>query len=140
MLDGGSLQDIQIIEMATLLKMVRGEERSGIDLGRLAGEQLLRGAGRPHAIFAYNDELAAGIVTKARDLGIGVPNELCVAGFDDSDAARLCWPPLTTIRQAIVSIAARAVEILTIPSAWTRETIICPVELVERASSGRLKS
>jgi LacI family transcriptional regulator len=138
--EGGSLDDIQIIEMAELLKELRGDGRSGIDLGRLAGERLLHDAARPDAVFAYNDELAAGIVTKARDLGIDVPDQLCVAGFDDSDAARLCWPPLTTVRQPILSIAARAVEILTNPTAWTGEALIYPVELIERASSRRGKA
>jgi LacI family transcriptional regulator len=137
--EGGHLDDIQIIEMAGLLTEFRGDGRSGIDLGRFAGERLLHGAARPDAIFTYNDELAAGVVTKARDLGIDVPDQLCVAGFDDSDAARLCWPPLTTVRQPIASIAARAVELLTEPSAWTLETIICPVDLIERASSHRFR-
>ncbi len=106
-----------------------------IDLGRHAGLRLLDRPDPPDAIFTYNDELAAGVVTQARDLGLDVPGQLSVVGFDDSDAARLCWPPLTTVRQPIARIAAQAVDILVTGDPQDRRTIICPVELVVRGSS-----
>lgn len=133
---GGNLDDIMIIEMATFLNEI-GSTKSGIDLGRQAGSRFLSSPNRPGAIFAYNDEFAAGIVIQARNLGISVPDELAVAGFDDSDAARLCWPPLTSVRQPISDIAAQAVAMLAKPDAWTRETVICPVELIIRGSTCR---
>ena len=42
--------------------------------------------------------------------GIGVPDDLSVAGFDDSPAASHTWPPLTTIKQPVVEMAARATQ------------------------------
>ena len=51
--------------------------------GILAGGHLLKLVPRPTAIFASNDELAAGILISAHELGIQVPKELSVAGFDD---------------------------------------------------------
>ncbi|MFC4256488.1 LacI family DNA-binding transcriptional regulator [Altererythrobacter xixiisoli] len=106
-----------------------------IDLGRHAGAQLFDRDCRPDAIFTYNDELAAGVVSQARDRGIDVPGQLSVVGFDDSDAARLCWPPLTTVRQPIARIAAQAVDILITGDPQDQRTILCPVELVVRGSS-----
>lgn len=133
---GGSIDDIRVIEMGALLNET-DTACGGIDLGREAGARFLRGSDRPDAIFAYNDEFAAGIVIQARNLGISVPDELGVAGFDDSDAARLCWPPITSVRQPIAEIAAQAVAMLAKPEAWTRETVICPVELIVRGSTCR---
>ena len=56
------------------------------------------------AIFASNDEMAAGVLAVAHSLGIGIPDELSVAGFDDVPLASQVWPALTTIRQPISAI------------------------------------
>ncbi|MFD1787526.1 LacI family DNA-binding transcriptional regulator [Sphingomonas floccifaciens] len=84
--------------------------RSGLDAGR----QLLEvdPAERPSAVFASNDDMAAAITAVALGLGISVPGELSVAGFDDTPIASLMWPPLTTIHQPISEMASKAVEIL----------------------------
>lgn len=132
---GGDPSDIEIIEMQQMLKMEGDQPQSGMNLGRAAAKTLLQGTSRPDAIFAYNDELAAGIVSGARDLDIVVPDHLSVAGFDDSEAARLCWPPLTTVRQPIAEISARAVTMLVMPILPRNGAIICPVELVIRGST-----
>lgn len=67
---------------------------------------------RPTAIFAGNDEMAAGALAVAHDMGFAVPEELSVAGFDDMPLASKVWPALTTIRQPIPAMAARAAELL----------------------------
>lgn len=67
---------------------------------------------RPSAIFASNDEMAAGVMAVAHSLGIGVPDELSVAGFDDVPLACQVWPALTTIRQPIAAMSAKAAELL----------------------------
>ena len=54
------------------------------------------------------DEMAAGIVFAARERGIAVPDELSVIGFDDTPIAAHIWPPLTTVRWPIVSMARSA--------------------------------
>jgi LacI family transcriptional regulator len=67
---------------------------------------------RPTAIFASNDEMAAGVLAVAHGLGVGVPDELSVAGFDDVPLASQVWPALTTIRQPISAMSAKAAELL----------------------------
>jgi LacI family transcriptional regulator len=67
---------------------------------------------RPTAIFASNDEMAAGALRIAHDLGLEVPAELSVAGFEDSPIASQIWPRLTTIRQPIRAMAERAAALL----------------------------
>lgn len=65
---------------------------------------------RPTAIFATGDEMAAGVLAQAVKLGYRVPEDLAVAGFDDSPLARMVFPPLTTVHQPVVEIAQAAVE------------------------------
>ena len=73
-----------------------------------AAHRLLDLSPRPTAIFASNDEMAAGVVFAARERGIAVPEELSVIGFDDTPIAAHIWPPLTTVRWPIVSMARAA--------------------------------
>jgi len=81
---------------------------SGIECGR----RLLNGGVRPTAIFAANDDMAAGVMVVAHELGMELPGQLSIAGFDDIPLARQLWPALTTIRQPIVELGQRAAEIL----------------------------
>ena len=67
---------------------------------------------RPTAIFASNDEMAAGALSVAHSMGLGVPEDVSVVGFDDSPLASQVWPALTTIRQPISDMAAEAAELL----------------------------
>ncbi|MFL6862312.1 MAG: LacI family DNA-binding transcriptional regulator [Allosphingosinicella sp.] len=76
--------------------------------GIAAAEKLLDATPRPTAIFASNDEMAAGVIHAARERGIGVPDELSVVGFDDTPIAGHIWPPLTTVRWPIVPMARAA--------------------------------
>ncbi len=56
--------------------------------------------------------MAAGVLAVAHEMGLSVPEELSVAGFDDMPLASKVWPALTTIRQPIPSMAAKAAELL----------------------------
>jgi LacI family transcriptional regulator len=85
--------------------------RSGIE----AGEALLRGPASPTAIFASNDDMALGVSAAAAKLGLTVPTDLSIAGFDDTATARIAWPPITTIHQPVEEMAAAAVDILIDP-------------------------
>ena len=78
------------------------------ETGVTAANRLFDLSPRPTAIFASNDEMAAGIVYAARERGIAVPDELSVIGFDDTPIAAHIWPPLTTVRWPIVSMARAA--------------------------------
>lgn len=82
--------------------------QSGLD----AAEQLLSSEHRPTAIFASNDDMAAATVAVAQRVGLFVPSDLTVVGFDDAPLATTIWPELTTIRQPIGEMSSAAVDIL----------------------------
>lgn len=67
------------------------------DSGIQQGLELLQMDPPPSAIFAGNDEMAAGVLHAARQMGVGVPDELSVVGFDDFQIADRVWPSLTTV-------------------------------------------
>ncbi|HEY2661236.1 MAG TPA: LacI family DNA-binding transcriptional regulator [Caulobacteraceae bacterium] len=109
--------------------------------GMVAAERLLSQPDRPTAVFASNDDMALGVMWAALRSGLSVPTDLSVAGFDDSDPARMAWPMLTTIRQPIADMSAAAVDILIETAAKGRGS--APVasrwldyELIVRGSTG----
>jgi LacI family transcriptional regulator len=75
---------------------------NGVD----GGAALLELAAPPTAVFAANDQLAAGLIEAARQRGLRVPYDLSVVGFDDTQLARIASPPLTTIRQPLQEMGA----------------------------------
>jgi LacI family transcriptional regulator len=80
--------------------------------GVAAGERLMKLADPPTAIFAANDDMAAGVIRTARLLGVDVPGRLSVAGWDDISLASQLCPTLTTIRQPLPLMAERAALVL----------------------------
>ncbi len=82
--------------------------RSGLD----AAERLLSLQPPPSAIFASNDDMASAVVSVAHRRGLEVPGDLSVVGFDDTSAATMVWPELTTIHQPVAEMADSAVDIL----------------------------
>ncbi|PZO92289.1 MAG: LacI family transcriptional regulator [Sphingomonas sanxanigenens] len=76
--------------------------------GVAAGHKLLDSRPRPTAIFASNDEMAAGVLHAARARGLDVPGDLSIIGFDDTSIAAHLWPPLTTVRWPIADMARAA--------------------------------
>lgn len=78
--------------------------------GEAAALRLLQRDPRPTAILAQNDDMAVAAIQAARDLGFAVPGDLSVAGFDDSEVARLVWPRLTTVRQPVFEMARDATD------------------------------
>jgi LacI family transcriptional regulator len=82
------------------------------DSGQRAAEQLLALRTPPTAVFASNDDMALGVLAIAQRRGVQVPQALSVVGFDDSPAARLVWPALTTVRQPVFEMAVAAVDML----------------------------
>jgi LacI family transcriptional regulator len=77
--------------------VVQGEFTFGS--GVTAAQQLFALPERPTAIFAANDDMAAGVMWAANERGLKVPRDLSVCGFDDTPLATQLWPPLTTVRQ-----------------------------------------
>jgi LacI family transcriptional regulator len=76
--------------------------------GLACGAELLALDPRPTAVFASNDDMAAGILMACHERGVAVPGGLSVAGFDDVALARQVWPTLTTVHQPTDEIAAQA--------------------------------
>ena len=72
--------------------------------------ELLKLDPRPTAIFAGNDEMAAGVLQVARQMDIRVPDDLSVVGFDDFEIARRLWPSLTSVRTPTREIGRLAAE------------------------------
>ncbi|MEK8032991.1 LacI family DNA-binding transcriptional regulator [Ideonella sp. DXS29W] len=112
--------------------------------GVAGAHHLLGQKGRPTAVFASNDDMALGVLSAAQRLGLQVPGELSIAGFDDSPAASLVWPPLTTVRQPIEEMARVAVDMLVTPAAGGDEATpggrVLPHRLVPRDSTAALAS
>jgi LacI family transcriptional regulator len=82
------------------------------DGGISAGRELLSLPEPPTAIFAMNDDSAAGVISAATQMGLNVPRDVAVAGFDDSWIAQSVWPNLTTVYQPIAEMAQAAAEML----------------------------
>jgi len=82
------------------------------DSGRRAGEYFLAMQQPPTAIFASNDEMAAGLLQIAHERNWRIPEQLSIAGFDDTPLSRTVWPPLTTVHQPIRHMALRATQLL----------------------------
>ncbi len=83
-----------------------------LESGRAAAEILLGGSHRPTAVFASNDEMAFGVMAVAHERGISIPDDLSLAGFDDSPGAVLVWPQLTTLHQPVHEMAFKAADLL----------------------------
>jgi LacI family xylobiose transport system transcriptional regulator len=79
--------------------------------GRREALRLLALPDRPTAIFAGNDMQAFGVYEAARSLGLSIPEDLSVVGYDDVPPARWVGPPLTTIRQPLIEMAEEATRL-----------------------------
>jgi LacI family transcriptional regulator len=112
---------------------------SSFGSGEACAENLLNRKNPPTAIFAANDDMAAGVIRVANRLGIDVPGQLSVAGFDDIPLARQVEPALTTIRQPLVRMAERAATMLIESNGGDKAATgheIVPAEIKTRESTG----
>jgi DNA-binding LacI/PurR family transcriptional regulator len=107
--------------------------RSGYELGlKVARERAVT------AVFAGNDQMALGVVRALHELGLRIPADISVVGFDDIPEAAFFTPPLTTVRQNFNEVGRRALltlldQLESGARGGTRETI--PPELIVRAST-----
>jgi LacI family transcriptional regulator, galactose operon repressor len=109
------------------------------DSGRQAMERLIALPEPPTAIFAASDMMALGAIRAASQAGLSVPRDVSVVGFDDIQLADHMNPPLSTLRQdkAGLGRAAGAALVRIVEKGATEEgTVVLPVELIERGSSG----
>jgi DNA-binding LacI/PurR family transcriptional regulator len=81
------------------------------EAGSRAAHELLSRRDRPSAIFAANDLQALGVYQAARELGLAIPADLSVVGFDDLPVVSWVDPPLTTVHQPLTEMAVAATEL-----------------------------
>lgn len=110
--------------------------KSGIE----AAEKLLSLPDRPTAIFAGNDEMAAATCSMAHKMGLRIPEDLSVVGFDDAPISLAVWPALTTVRQPYLEMARRSLQVLNAASDHVRPgdtqiRHIIPHEIVVRETT-----
>ncbi len=108
---------------------------TGYESGRVVAQQLLTRKERPDAVFCATDLLACGFMDAARhQFSMSVPDQICVAGFDDIEQA--CWSSygLTTFAQPVETIAREAVSWLVSEAEPENHTVRLHADLVWRTS------
>ncbi|MEY9844106.1 LacI family DNA-binding transcriptional regulator [Streptacidiphilus sp. MAP5-3] len=108
------------------------------ETGYRVGLELLRRRDRPTAVFTGNDLQALGLYEAARELGLRIPEDLSIVGFDDLPIARWVGPPLTTVRQPLTEmaeVAARMVIDLARGNKPSTLRVDLATSLVERSST-----
>ena len=109
-----------------------------VESGAEAADRLLNAETRPTAIFCFNDEMAMGVLDYARQMGLDVPRDLSIVGFDDIRFARYTHPPLTTIAQPMREIGEGTVKLLLsilADDTTTPASVTLPHTLVVRGST-----
>ena len=92
-------------------RLVR-ESTFGMESGEEVARSLLGGPQQPTAVFAVNDNTAIGVLAAAQSLGLTVPHDLSVVGYNDIPLSARLPVPLTTVRVPFAQIASAAVELL----------------------------
>jgi LacI family transcriptional regulator len=112
--------------------------------GEACAEQLLSMTNPPSVIFCANDLMAMGAITAARNLGLHVPGDISIMGYDDQELARYTHPPLTTLVLPNYEMGRHAAEVLiaSAVSATRMRPGIVKIEgpLVERSSVAALST
>ncbi len=107
-----------------------------VDGGIAAGSALLGSARPPRAIFTVSDTIAIGVMGVARDLGLRIPDDLALIGYNDIPVVAQLPVPLTTVRSPAHDIGATAVSrLLRLVDGDEGETVRLPVELIARATT-----
>jgi len=78
--------------------------------GLARGRELLGRPDRPTAIFAGNDEMASGVYGAAHELGMRIPDDVSIIGFDDAPIATRMWPAMTSVRLPVREMGRAAAE------------------------------
>lgn len=85
---------------------------SSVEHAQILTKELLDLPNRPTAIIACNDVLAIGAILAAREMGLDIPRDLSITGFDNTLLSKSCDPPLTTVEQGLDKMCAQAVDLL----------------------------
>lgn len=112
--------------------------------GRAAIQDIWAAPQRPTAVFVANNLMTTGALTALMEMGVRVPSDLSVVGFDDLPLAALLDPPLTVVSRPDVDQGAAAARLLVerlgeqgqpSPAAHPTQSLVLPVELVVRGST-----
>lgn len=111
------------------------------ECGELYATELLQLPKRPTAIFAQSDSIATGVYTAAHNLGLEIPRDLSVVGFDDSRTAVFLYPELTTVRQPTKQMAETAIQMIldTRSGNPPKDRIVLSTSLIIRKSTAQPK-
>ncbi len=112
-----------------------------LDSGYAALRRLMSSRRPPTAIAFCNDQMAIGALKAAQDLGLRVPRDVSVAGYDDIKYASFTAPALTTVRQHIGTVGDKVAELVLEGIEGRRDPrhIVLATELVVRASCGAIR-
>lgn len=109
--------------------------------GDAALRKLMGSKERPSAVVCSSDHIATGVLHAAADLGLRVPADLSVVGFDDIPTASYTVPGLTTVRMPIpemTEVAVRlAIDEAALPTDGEADSVVVPPTLVTRGSTGQ---
>jgi len=106
------------------------ETSFGIENGAKAFELIMSSQRRPTAVFCGNDVLAVGAMRSAKALGISVPNDVSIIGFDDIELAQVADPPLTTVHVPHREMGQRAA--LALVDMLRNGVPLTPIELITK--------
>jgi LacI family transcriptional regulator len=108
------------------------------DSGHAAALKILKRPNRPTALFACNDEMAIGAYKAAYDLGLRIPADLSICGYDDSPMAQRVSPPLTTVNLPSRDMAKAAAATLLADEDTRKDALIFETALVVRESTAKV--
>jgi len=115
-------------------------QESGYELTHKA----LANAQKPTALFATNNFIAFGVLKALQEIGLRVPEDIAVVGFDDLPSSLVTFPFLTVAAQPAYEMGKRAIEILLNKleggAADQYQEVVLPAEIVIRQSSGQMRS
>lgn len=118
------------------LTATRVTTRLSIEDGYRAALTLLRGQDRPSAVVCDNDQLAVGVYWAARELGLELPEDLSVVGFDDTPMASVMSPQLTTVRIQPAALGKLGMRALVTELGGERaDSTVLPATLAVRGST-----
>ncbi|WCT79135.1 LacI family DNA-binding transcriptional regulator [Novosphingobium humi] len=119
------------------VKVVEAKGDFSFGSGVAAARELLCVQPRPSAIFAANDDMAAGIIAACQQMRLVVPDDLSICGFDDSWIAKLVLPTLTTVHQPVEAMAhAAAMQLLNRGGSERPRQLVLDHHLIRRDSVG----
>lgn len=135
---------VQVMKKAGLLQekyIVHTDYSRG--QARQAAEKLLKMDDKPTAIFVASDSMAMEVMNVASELGIKIPQELSIVGFDDNPSGLYGQVSLTTVRQPLIKMAQDSVKALKLlmdsDKNLPAKKVVLPTELVVRDSCQELK-